>query len=105
MAPIMAQASERRGLHRRGIAVEGELCSIRLGRSSCAVVDLSPTGCRVIRTPRLAPEDRVMLRLPSFAPRGARVAWWRDGIAGLEFGTPLGTAVVDHIVARHGTRD
>lgn len=93
--------ADRRRLHRRRLTAEGEVCSIALGRSSCNVIDISLTGCRIARAPKMDPNDNVVLRLPTFAPYGARVAWWRDGVAGLEFRKPLGLAVVDHLVARH----
>lgn len=86
---------------RRMVAVNGEVCSSALGHVPYDVVDISRMGCRIACRARMHTGDFIMVTLPTFAPLGARVAWWKEGCAGLEFGRPIGAAVLDYIVAEH----
>ena len=86
---------------RRVVSARGEVCSSALGHVPCDVVDISRMGCRIACRARMHAGDFIMVTLPAFAPFGARVAWWKEGAAGLEFGQPIGAAVLDHIVTQH----
>ncbi|MXP29031.1 hypothetical protein GRI58_09365 [Porphyrobacter algicida] len=60
--------------------------------------DISEFGCRFHDLiGRLAPGDRLTLRIGEFGPIGAHVKWNDRRIIGIEFDQPLHPAVLDHI--------
>lgn len=91
---------------RRIVSIAAEASSSALGHVRVEVVDISRLGCRAEINGRLAVDDFVMVRLPGLAPLGARVAWGKPTAAGLEFASPLGAAVLDHLLMLYpGVRD
>lgn len=86
---------------RRIVSIAAEASSSALGHVRVEVVDISRLGCRAEINCRLAVNDFVMMRLPGLAPLGARVAWGKATAAGLEFTSPLGAAVLNHLLARY----
>ncbi len=55
----------------------------------CRVRNLSPTGMMIECSAALAEEDRVRVELRNLQAVDARVAWVRDGRAGLQLDTPI----------------
>ena len=90
-----------RAAPRRIVRIAAEASSSALGHLRMEVVDISRLGCRAEINCRLSVDEFVMVRLPGLSPLGARVAWGKPTAAGLEFASPLGTAVLDHLIARY----
>lgn len=67
------------------------------------VVDLTSHGCQLENIPtNLRRQDIISIRIEGFGPITATVKWLEVGKkAGLEFQSPLHSAVFDHILAKH----
>ena len=93
-------AFDRRRYLRHAVQVGGGLSANIRPSVPVLVVDLSTGGCGLELDVDLEPNGRVWLKLPGLESWPARVAWSRDGRAGLSFDHPLHPAVVAHIAAR-----
>lgn len=72
-----------------------------LGHHAAELWDLSRTGCLIQIQCKFAPNDLVLITMPSFGPRGARVVWSSGVETGLRFLDPLSLTVLETIATRH----
>lgn len=91
-----------RDAHRYPVTITSKLSSIRFGRRTAKVSDLSHVGCRVWLVATLPVGDTVIMTLPTLAPLPARIIW-SDGVSsGLLFVRPLSASVFGMMAERHG---
>ena len=65
------------------------------------LIELSLEGCRISKLACDAPfalDDRVIVRVPGFAPIEARIRWLREGTVGLRFAQALHNAELDSLI-------
>lgn len=74
------------------------------GSFSADLMDLSMSGARLSAETEWKADDIVVLAIEGLKPRRARVAWTRNGIAGIEFMLPLNYREFDIWLANGGGR-
>ena len=89
-----ARAQDQRRFARMAVNVSAGLGAADRPSSAVTVTDLSSHGCGIEVDSHVEPGARVWIRLPGLESWSARVAWARDGRAGLEFDRPMHQAVV-----------
>ena len=89
-----AMAQDQRRYARVAVRVSAGLGAADRPSSPVTVTDLSSHGCGIEIDSHVEPGARVWIRLPGLESWGARVAWARDGRAGLAFDRPMHPAVV-----------
>lgn len=63
------------------------------------VLDLSPHGCRIECIERSLPEDRLWLKFKGLEALQATICWVDGFVAGVEFETPIHSAVFDRMLS------
>lgn len=91
----------QRGARRSAVEITGAIAEDG-PRSLCRILDLSVSGARLMTWNRLEPQATIVLTLPGYAGRLARVVWSDDFAAGCAFDIPLEQPVLDALVARYG---
>ena len=95
-------AFDRRRYVRHAVAIGGGLSANIRPATPIVVVDLSAGGCGIEIGIHVDVDTLVWLKLPGLESWPCRVAWSRDGRAGLTFDHPLHPAVVERFVAAGG---
>lgn len=92
---------ERRRVQRIGLCLEASAREPGRSRVPVRVIDISTHGCRIELFNGSLADDALWLGLANLQPQLCRIAWHREGFAGLEFGTPISEAVLDTLLAPH----
>ena len=82
-----------RNAKRHDAATRGTLSQLRLPPEPIEIVNISTHGCGFKSRWPFQAGSRVWLALPGLERWMAVVAWWDDGIGGLQFELPLHPAV------------
>jgi hypothetical protein len=87
---------ERRKKERKTLAMRASL-RIKFTQQPATISNISENGCRLdIGGLELHPDNRVLIRPDKFQSLLGTVKWVSNGMAGVEFDTPLEPSVVDH---------
>lgn len=90
---------EERREERSAVSVPAGVYGRHTERAVVRLVDLSPTGCRVLGARPGATGAFLTVEIAGMLSIEAWVAWTRAGEIGLDFVHPVPAPLVDHIVA------
>ena len=99
-----ADPAERRRKRRLPVTVAAQTRGGESPPVPVTVTDLTAQGCRIEGEIDLVEGAQIWLGIPGIAPRRARVAWARSGIAGCHFFFPIRDDIVED-VANASPRD
>ena len=93
----MTDAGERRRKRRLPVTVAAQSRGGESPPVPVTVTDLTAEGCRIEGEIDLSEGAQVWLGIPGIAPRRARIAWARQGIAGCQFFFPIREDIVEDV--------
>jgi hypothetical protein len=93
-------AGDRRWVTRNTLHLAAEFRQRGKRRLHVTVLDFSAQGCRIATEAGLKPGNYSWITFPTLESWYSRVAWCRDGLAGLDFAQPLHPAVARMLLSR-----
>lgn len=91
--------ADRRGTLRHPVRMAGLLSRPEAAAVSVEVIDISETGCQIVRPEALGRDAALLLSFGGFAPFEASVVWTSPKAAGLRFAYPVHPALIAQVVS------
>jgi hypothetical protein len=93
--------SEMRTARRRAVNFQAFVRETEARVASVEVTDLSTDGCRFASADAFETATMVWLKIAGLGARQARIIWYRGGVYGCEFLSPMQTDSLDDLLTGH----
>lgn len=98
-----SSSAERRRLGRAALQLEVSVRERSRTAMTARLIDLTSFGAQLDGVLVVQPDAQLWVRLPGLGSLAVRIAWCRDGQAGVEFETPLHPAVAARFLPAAGS--